>query len=516
MRRMVRLLLLVLVVLAVVIGVLRLTLRLPSLDGRVASAALPADPATPLSAALLPQAQAHPGLTGIWPLWPGGDAYAARVLLARAAHQSIDARYYIWQRDDNGLPLLDELRAAAERGVRVRLLVDDNGTPDLDADLAALNALPNFEVRVFNPFTIRSPRLLSYPLDFPRINRRMHNKSFTVDGVATIVGGRNVGDIYFARDIQTQYSDFDVLAVGQVVGEVADDFDAYWNSASAYPHELLITRDASAMTGFTDAVAANAADPLNQTYRQEVADERLVSDVLAGKLMFDWVPAKLYSDDPAKGLGQQRPGSLLATYMGPLLSQAQESLDVMAYFVPGTQGTERLANAAIRGLKVRVLTNSLEATDVLPVHASYSKYRKDLLGSGVELYELKRNPVDDLDREKLGLLGSSGASLHAKVFVMDRRSIFVGSFNFDPRSVWLNCEMGIWIESPRLAAAVSGGLDQGMSDLAWQVREDGQGALTWTTRDDGAPRTVTDEPGTNLAKRLTLTLFAWLPVEWMM
>ena len=508
-----RRLVVILVLLVVALALARYLLRLPSNEGRTETHALALDPQTALGRSLLPQGATHPGLSGIRPLWPGIEAYAARMVLARAAEQSIDARYYIWQRDSTGLSLLHELKAAADRGVRVRLLVDDNGTPDLDAELAALNILPTVEVRVFNPFSLRSPRALSYPLDFPRINRRMHNKSFTVDGVATIVGGRNIGDIYFARDTEVQYSDFDVLATGAVVDPVARDFDAYWNSASAYPHELLVTPP-SDLAALDTASAEAQADPDTATYAQSVSDSRLVQDLLGHSLALDWVPVTLLSDDPRKALGEAPAGTLVATALGPLVGQAQQSIDVIsAYFVPGREGTERLAYAASQGLRVRVLTNSLEATDVLPVHAAYGKYRQPLLSSGVQIYELRRTPQTEEERKALGLLGSSGASLHAKVFAIDRRAVFVGSFNFDPRSVWLNCEMGFWIESPALATTISDALDRGAA-TTWQVGLGPAGDLTWTGTDSAIP--LGDEPGTTAFKRAALALLARLPVEWMM
>ncbi|WP_054303980.1 phospholipase D family protein [Gemmobacter sp. LW-1] len=491
----------------------RLAFPLPALDGRSETRALPADPASPLAAALLPDASAHPGLTGIRPLHHGAEAYAARMLLARAATRSIDARYYIWQRDLTGLPLLDELRAAAERGVRVRLLVDDNGTPDLDTELSALNALPMAEVRIFNPFTLRSPRLLSYAFDFPRLNRRMHNKSFTVDGVATIIGGRNIGDIYFSRAADTQYSDFDLLASGAILPEVDADFDAYWNSGSAYPHEALVTPPKDAAARFASAVATARAAPDAADYNAALRDTRLVGDLLAGRQFLDWVPVQMVSDDPAKGLGPVAPEALMIGRLAAILGAAEQRLDLAsAYFVPGQRGVEVLTGLAARGVKVRALTNSLEATDVLPVHASYAKYRKALLEGGVEVFELKRSPALAESAEQLGLLGSSGASLHAKTFTLDGDRVFVGSFNFDPRSVFLNCEMGFLIRSPALAAAMSQSFDSNLGDTAWRVTEGSEG-LVWS---DGHGQALTDEPGSSLPRRIALTLIGLLPIEWMM
>lgn len=503
----------IVVAVIILVGPARLLVRLPSMAGRTASESMPAAAETDLGRAILPAGAEHPGLSGIRPLWEGTSAFAARMVLARAAQQSIDARYYIWQRDVTGYLLLAELKAAAERGVRVRLLVDDNGTGDLDPELAMLNALPNFEVRVFNPFSPRWPRFLSYILDFQRINRRMHNKSFSVDGVATVVGGRNIGDIYFARDAETQYSDFDILATGAVVGAVAADFDAYWNSDSSYPHELLVTPDAGTADAFDATLHEMTAQPDTEAYNVAVASSGLIRDLVAGNLALEWVPVRLLSDDPAKGLGRQPAGTLLTSALIPLLGEARTSIDVIsAYFVPGLQGTERLAYAALQGARVRILTNGLEATDVLPVLAAYDKYREPLIASGVEIFELKRNAVTEGDGNRLGLLGSSGASLHAKVFVVDRSALFVGSFNFDPRSIWLNCEMGFWIESPTLATAVSEALDSATGDLTWQVGlQDNR--LVWAGS-DGVFHA--QEPGSTAFKRLVINVLSRLPIEWMM
>ena len=225
---------------------LRLLHPLPDPAGREASSAIPASDRTVLGAAVLPLAADHPGTSGIYPLGNGVDAFAARVALARAADVSIDAQYYIWADDLTGIRLLAELQDAANRGVRVRLLVDDNGTPALDQELVALDALPTAEVRYFNPFMMRSPRVLNYAFDFFRLNRRMHNKSFTVDGAVTIVGGRNIGDVYFETGAGHLYFDLDVLAAGPAATAVGADFDRYWNSASAFPAAMLITAGADA------------------------------------------------------------------------------------------------------------------------------------------------------------------------------------------------------------------------------------------------------------------------------
>lgn len=518
MSALVRVLLFVVLASATMIIALRLIFPMPSLEGRSPSTAIPGDTSSPLGAKILPLGAEHEGLSGIVALRPGAEAYAARVLLARAARTSIDAQYYIWQNDLTGIPLLQELRAAAERGVRVRLLVDDNGTPGLDPELAALNALPNMDVRIFNPFNLRNPRLLSYTFDFFRLNRRMHNKSFTVDGVATIIGGRNIGDVYFARAEESQYSDLDLFAVGQVVPDVANEFDRYWNSQSAYPHERLVTPPASGLAGFDARLAEVTADPGTAAYLEALSATPLVRELMAGTLKLDWAETTLVSDDPAKGLGSLPRDRLLGGRLAAILGEAQRSMDlVSAYFVPGPTGTRLLTEMAARGVRVRTLTNSLEATDVLPVHASYVKYREPLLEGGVEVYELRADPGSQDVADRLGILGNSAASLHAKTFVMDDDRVFVGSFNFDPRSVYLNCEMGFLVRSPALARLMTDSVNADLSDAAWRVSRQPDGALEWSAkRADGSLETAGHEPGTNFAKRIALTVMGWLPIEWLM
>lgn len=501
---------------AVFVVAMRLLFPLPGLEGWEPSTAIPVSAETRLGRRALEETGHAPGTSGIYPLFRGTEAYAARILLARAAERSLDVRYYIWQRDQTGLPLLGELRAAAARGVRVRLLVDDNGTPDLDAELSALNALDNLEVRVFNPFNIRSPRLASYLFDFPRLNRRMHNKSFTADGALTIVGGRNVGDIYFSRDSETQYSDFDLLLAGPAAQDVGTDFDLYWNSASAYPHDSLMEPDPGGLDRLDAGIGAATTASGWAQYAAELQNSALVVALRTGDLDMEWAPVELVSDDPAKGLGRADADGLMIVRLSEIVGRAQRSIDlVSAYFIPGERGTDLLVAAAQRGLRVRTLTNSMAATDVLPVHAGYARYRDRLVDAGVSVYELKptQSPTQS---EALGLIGSSAASLHAKTFALDGNRIFVGSFNFDPRSVMLNCEMGFLVRSERLAAQFVDNSNRNLDSFAWRVTRAPSGDLQWTTEVDGVAETVSSEPDSNLVKRVMLAIITLLPVEWML
>jgi len=491
---------------------------LPPLAPRVATVALADTGATRLGQAIAPLAAAHPGVSGVLALPDGRDAFAARALFARSAERSLDVQYYIWRDDLTGVLLFDELRSAAARGVRVRLLLDDNNTAGLDPLLAALDADPNIEVRLFNPFGARSWRSLGYLFDFSRLNRRMHNKSFTADNQATIVGGRNIGDEYFGAAGDMLFVDLDVIAVGPVVGAVSRDFDRYWNSVSAYPVAALVRQQAAG----TDAgLAARAAQlrsrPDAQAYLEAIKASAFVEQLKSGRLPLEWSTVRLVSDDPAKAVGAAKAEDRLVVQLQRLWGTPQSGLDLVSpYFVPGRVGAHALADIARSGAQVRILTNSLEATDVAAVHAGYAKWRRELLQAGVSLYELRRSWGPDLPESGRGRFGSSASSLHAKTFSVDGRSVFIGSFNMDRRSIDLNTEMGVVIDSPRMAQALDQALDERMPERAYEVRLDGEGKLYWIERSAGAERRHKEEPGASFWKRAGVDVLSFLPIDWLL
>lgn len=367
---------------ALAIVAARLAFPLPDISSRVAGKAIPADPATTLGA-LMTEAGDR---SGVIALREGRDALASRLALAAAAQRSIDAQYYIWHDDTSGIILLEALRKAAERGVRVRLLLDDNGVPGLDGFMAALNAQANFEIRLFNPSTVRHPKLLGYTFDFMRMNRRMHNKSFTVDGAATIVGGRNIGDEYFQVGSDAFYVDLDVLAAGAIVPQTAAVFDEYWNSASVFEVEKIVS-GAGDLGAFRARVAEVAA---SQEARDLLEGFRNSADrYLKHVAEIEWTNVQLVADDPVKGQGIARRDQLMVARLGQILGEVRERLDlVSAYFVPGEAGTAYVTGLARAGREVHILTNALNTTDVLIVHSGYTKYRRELLEAGVGLNEL--------------------------------------------------------------------------------------------------------------------------------
>ncbi len=452
--RLIRICLIVAAMIVMAVVGLRLAFPLPRENFAEQTVMQGSDWTGPLGTTIKSALESNPGFDGVRPLGSGRAAFAARAILAREATSSIDAQYYIWQDDVTGLMLLDELRAAAERGVRVRLLVDDNGISGLDGLLAELDALPTANVRIFNPFTLRSPKLLSYAFDFSRLNRRMHNKSMTVDGVATIVGGRNIGDIYFDYGAGTHYLDVDAIAIGPIVEEVSQSFDTYWNSASSYDAVLFLDLPAEkSLQAKADAARQTA---IGAGYQKAIEESELPDRIEGHDLKFDWSEVTLFVDDPAKGLGIVASKDLIVEQLIEFAEASQTSLDlVSAYFIPGERGAEVLNGLAKSGVKVRVLTNSLDATDVMPVHAAYMRYRDDLTNSGVELLELRALRQEHRDRSLPEILAGSASGLHAKVFASDGKRIFIGSYNLDPRSASLNTEMGLLIESPAIAVSLA-------------------------------------------------------------
>ncbi len=492
---------------------------LPSLESRMPSSVITDTAQTKLATAIAPMVAQHPGTSGIYPLVDGRDAFAARALLAAAAQRSLDVQYYIWHKDITGTLLFDALRQAAERGVRVRLLLDDNNTAGLDQTLSMLGKQQHLEIRLFNPFVPRAPRALAFATDFSRLNRRMHNKSFTADNQATIVGGRNVGDEYFGAAGDVLFADLDVLAVGPVVDEVSRDFDRYWNSASAYPASLLLTNP---VDGDAATIAAEA-DRIDDTraaeeYVQALRTSPFVRQMMERTLPFEWAQTRMVSDDPAKVLDKARPGTGVADNLQNLLGVPEKEVDLVSpYFVPGKSGTQAFTDLAKKGVGVRILTNALEATDVAAVHAGYAKWRKPLLEAGVLLYESRRSWEAGDAREQPGRFGSSASSLHAKTFAVDDRRIFVGSFNFDPRSIELNTEMGLVIDSPALASQLGLAMRTTIPQRAYQVLLGDDGALYWIARDASGTTTRYDtEPGTSVWKRMGVAILSVLPIDWLL
>lgn len=506
---------------------------LPSLDDRKTSYALAPDEAqaTIMGEAIAPMVQDHPGLSGIYALSNPHEAFAVRALLANAAQRTLDVQYYIWRNDLTGTLLLDSLRKAADRGVRVRFLLDDSANAGIDSILAALDSHPNIEVRLFNPLAIRSPRWINYIVDFSRVNRRMHNKSFTADNQATIIGGRNVGDEYFGATEDVLFSDLDALAVGNVVQDVSDDFDRYWNSQSAYPARTLLPEAAKEdLERFAKSAASTTESRNAQSYVTALEQNRLIHDLINNKVELEWAPTRMLSDDPRKALGKLVPQDTVAYDLHRYFGEPKSHLDlVSSYFVPTKLGTDFLINLANQGIAIRILTNSLAATDVPAVHAGYEKWRKPLLKAGIEIYEMRPHDHDAAEESSAedtdsrggsgsgpGPFGSSGSSLHAKTLTIDDQRVFVGSFNFDPRSAALNTENGFVIDSPALAHHIHEAFMGRVPETTYTVRLSDKNRIYWTEYSNGTLIRYDTEPHSGIWRRFWVGFLSFLPIDWML
>jgi cardiolipin synthase C len=464
----------------------------------------------------------HPGETGLYLLGDGLDAFASRGALIQRAEHAIDVQYYIFHDDVTGSILLKLLLEAADRGVRVRLLIDDLGSDGIDDRLAAANVHEHLEVRLFNPRARGPWTWLAKTLDLMgrpfRINHRMHNKMLTADGIAGIVGGRNVGDEYFDAAEDVNFGDLDVLAFGPVLSELGESFDEYWNSE--FTEQLngwsSFKRDAGDLDALRAALLDVAAENSDSSYARRLDGADFIQEAADDELPLTWAVTHAHSDRPRKivASGDELAELLLIERLRNDIPTAQEELLIVSpYFIPGKAGTRALVADAARGVEVRILTNSLASTDVGAVHAGYRRYRRTLVEGGVQVYEVQPSSdfTDALYDE--GLFGSKNASLHAKTFISDRRYLFVGSMNLDPRSVQLNTELGFVIDSPELAEGLIEGIEAVLAPgSSWSVTMDEDG-LVWTGVEGGEPASYRKEPRTSWWQRFKCALVGWLPIE---
>lgn len=493
---------------------------LPSLDNREVSLSMPKSDAekTQLGAAILPLVQAHQGMAGIKLLGNPRDAFATRVLLAKSAQSTLDLQYYIWEKDVTGTLMLEAIIDAANRGVRVRLLLDDNGIAGLDEALSAINRHENAQVRLFNPFVQRKLKWLGYVTDFSRVNRRMHNKSFTVDNSVTVIGGRNIGDDYFGATSGILKQDLDLLAIGSVVNDLSNDFDKYWSSASAYPIENIVSAEQKTTYSTAEYIPEHVNSVERDSYIKALQESIYVQALLNHDLTFDWSTTQMISDDPAKGVGKSSEDHLLINKLTKIIGKPQSSLLLVSpYFVPTKAGVAAFIALANQGVSISVLTNSMQATDVLPVHTGYAKHRKELLNAGIKLFELRPSANQKNSTiKKLGPFGSSASSLHAKTFAIDSDRLFVGSFNFDPRSMHLNTELGFIIDSAILTSQVETEFDQKVHDSCYQVKLNDEDKLIWIEKNGDTSITHVSEPGMSIGSRMALSILSVLPIEWLL
>ncbi|MBN7831949.1 phospholipase D family protein [Stenotrophomonas maltophilia] len=471
---------------------------------------LPLQPAqTRIDQQIVPLQDAHPGQSGVAFLSDGMDAFAARAMITAHAGRSLDLQYYIWHDDLIGHLMAKALHDAAERGVRVRILLDDMNAKDKDALMMALDRHPNIEIRLYNPFRNRTGilRVVEMVQRFFSVNHRMHNKSWIADGRVAIVGGRNIGEEYFSARTDVNFQDLDLLVAGPAVEQANRIFDDYWNSEAAIPVSALAFHTDAQLRLLVRESDHEAQRDVARPYLARVAESRQRQRPSPEPL--HWSSAvRIVSDPPMKHRSDDRAAWLVSTLISELQAARHKALLISPYFVPGNEGLDGFSAMAGRGVQVGVVTNSLAANDVAAVHGGYMSYRVPLLEAGVHLYELKAHGQSG----DAGMFGSSGASLHTKAFVVDDRRGFVGSFNLDPRSAYLNTEMGVLFDDPVLGAQLRDEyLRLADPRHSWWLALDDRG-LRWLEREP-PPHWVEAEPGASLGKRWTARAISWLPVE---
>ncbi len=497
---------------------------LPTQVARPASTTLPPasdSPLVQLAERSLPSAEA----TGFRLMPLGAYSLDARIQLAQRAKYSLDVQYYLIQDDKTGRLLLRNLRDAAQRGVRVRLLVDDLYTSGADPLFVGLAAFPNVEVRLFNPFCCgRSSLLTKYVAslgDFHRLNHRMHNKLFIADGAIAVAGGRNIADEYFMRSERENFVDMDTFLVGAVVPQLSRVFDAFWNSTQVYPADAIIRpglsrqdlqRDFDRRVDDGEQVMALTLPPFDVLGYGPIGE-----DIAAGRLGLIWGRASAFADPPDKVTAltdeEARAKSVTKSVLDLIMASKSEVVVSSPYFIPGSRGIAAIAKLHERNVHVTVLTNSLASNDEPLVHTGYAHYRTDMLRNGVDLYEL--SPTRNWRGKRLMLPGVSLGRLHAKTVIIDRRLVFIGSMNLDPRSASTNTEVGIIAEAPELAREVLRVIHVSKLQSAYRLRiaPDGEN-LEWLASDGDKEIVLSDEPDTTAFMRLqNMVLAPFVPEE---
>ncbi|MFD1438796.1 phospholipase D family protein [Acinetobacter terrae] len=481
---------------------------------------------TSLAQIILPLREQNPNLTGYHVLYDPLEALAARIHLIDKAEKTLDLQYYIWDNDKIGSLALHSIIKAADRGVKVRLLMDDNNAKKMEGIYLALDQHKNIDVRLYNPYRFRHYRAMDMVLDLKRINRRMHNKSFIADNQIALIGGRNMSNQYYNVSDSYQFSDVDVMLVGSASDEIVHSFDEYWNDDYAFPVKQIVNPRHYALRfeSLKQQLEQHSQNISVQNYLDLATRSHAFENWLNSSIQFDWVKAEIVSDSPSKIRSKAKKEQHLNFQLLNRLKKPEQSVDIIsAYFVPEKKGEKMLSELAQNNIQVRVLTNSFKANDVFLVHAFYGKYRKNLLKDNVELYEflsvpetenLNANTEEIAEKAKVSLKGLSRSSLHAKLMAIDQKQVFIGSFNFDPRSAYLNTEIGVLLDSPNLARAVHQTMDQNLSKYAYKLVLNANNKINWKIkRQDGSIKTYFKEPKMKWWQKAGVKIISWLPLE---
>ena len=487
--------------------------------------AIPNTDSLDLVAAISQQSEIHPDLSGYHPIVTGANAFASRSILTGMATRNIDAQYYIWHDDQAGQLMLKDLWDAAERGVIVRLLLDDfNNNAKFDQHLLRFASHPNIAVRIINPLMHRKFQTLNFVTGLPRINRRMHNKSMIFDKQITIIGGRNIGDEYLSNDKSSQFADLDVLLIGKVVADIDNSFASYWSAPISFDIQTLATLDKGETTDFVQGLDKLKADEKSSSsgslsvYKAAIEDSSIDTDLINKRVPFRWTDMQFLSDDVGKLTKTVPADTNLVHQLRTLLGSPSKKLTIISsYFVPTKDGVNTLVSLAESGIEIKILTNSFDATDVTAVHSGYSQWRPSLLRAGVKIYELKSTASEEKRENKLWKARSqSSTSLHAKAFAVDDYQVFIGSYNVDPRSANINTEMGVIINDDELSTQLHGALSDDLLNQAYEVKLLENGDLQWHTMEKDKKVIYDSEPRVDVSDHVWLTIMSWLPIDWLL
>lgn len=467
--------------------------------------------------------QMSQGLTAYLALDDAFSSIASRLHLINKAQHNIDLQYYIWENDSIGHLMLAELLKAADRGVKVRLLIDDQNGTKLDATLKQLAAHPNFEIKLFNPYKFRKLRVIDYAFRLKHINHRMHNKLIIADGAIAVTGGRNISREYFDASDNFQFTDMDILFYGTAVQHANEVFHEFWNDNLSYSvPQLLGNGNQEQLSKLRQYYELTALQKDQLKKRIELAEKQINKHLKDRPI--NWAKAHFIADSPNKIRGEATNDQLIYSQMLNIMGEPKQHLElVSAYFVPTLKGTNYLVNLSKNDVRIRILTNSFLANDVAVVHAFYQKYRHDLLQNGIKLYEFKpyiernkRTWYEVVTGNVIPAKGKNTSSLHAKFFDIDGM-VFIGSFNFDPRSANLNSEVGLVVESDVLQKYISRSLDQYLPQIAYELKLNKQGEIIWLDQHkDGSIVEYKHDPETTKFQRFAMQAVSYLPIEWMM
>jgi len=497
---------------------------------KTASSALAHPEETRFGQQLAAATSEHGGNSGFRMLAMGVDGFLTRVQLANAAERTLDMQYFIFRADETGKLLTEAVLRAADRGVHVRVLIDDGETLAGDEQVVALDSHPQIEVRVFNPFRYRGHsnflRALEFTLSASRLDYRMHNKLMVADNSIALIGGRNISDEYFQVDPENQFADDDVFAAGPIVKALSGTFDEFWNSSMAIPVRAIAKAQSSAaaLADYRQVLTEHRQEKKEDgsDYASRVATGEPLAGMIAGRLPLVWAHAELVYDSPEKKHTDKdgMVGRLMLRPVATAVAAVQsELLMVSPYLIPGAEGMQLFGDLRKRNVTVRILTNSLESNTVLPAQAGYMRYRPPMLKEGIDLFEVRSqlgNARGSGETVKMTRFGTY--SLHAKLFVFDRKRLFIGSMNFDQRSMHLNTEIGLIIDSPELAQQTAARFAAMVSPPnSYQpvlVPDDGGGAhMVWRTQENGQPVEYGAEPARTNGQRLKAKFLMLIPLD---